>query len=208
MVTRSGIAAAVIITGLACGTTSSNGPCTLTAIGAPCTLDTDCCTGYCWLYEDMITACQQKPGEPQACVDAQGYCTQNRNCCSGLCQNNACFAGADTNSCLSLGSTCIQDDSCCSDNCLNDGMGHTECAPQPQPEGGLTCGLPGSACTMPGSADPTECCFGACGIQSLCIGNGGGGGGTCGGAGAYCQYGTDCCSGQCQTLSGGASSCE
>jgi len=187
---------------------SSNGPCTLTAIGAPCTNDTDCCTGYCELYGDEKTACQEKPADPPACVDAAGYCTQNRNCCSGLCQSNACFGGSDTNSCLSLGSNCIQDDSCCSNNCVNNGMGQQECAPQPQPEGGLDCGLPGAACSMPGEADPTECCFGVCGVLSTCIGTtGGGGGNNCGGSGAPCQYGTDCCSGQCQQLAGGASTC-
>jgi hypothetical protein len=185
---------------LACGSGGSgNGPCTLTAIGAPCNNDTDCCSNYCMLYDDMVTACQAKPGIPQACVDMNGYCTQNRNCCSGLCMNNACFGGAPTGSCLSLGSTCIQDDSCCSNNCVNDGMGNTECATQPQPDSGPTCGFPGSPCSMPGQADPAECCFGGCSPLSTCSG-GTGPGMNCGQAGAYCQFGTDCCSGVCEQL--------
>jgi len=190
---------------IACSS-SGTAPCTLTAIGAPCTLDTDCCSGYCELYEDQTTACQAKPASPQACVDANGYCTQNRNCCSGLCQDNACFGSSGGTSCLALGSSCIQDDSCCSNNCANDGEGNTACTPQPQPDGG-TCGVAGAPCTTPGD-DPSECCFGVCTSESTCAGStSGGGGGNCGGAGTFCRYGSDCCSGQCEETTSGNGSC-
>lgn len=188
---------------------SSNGdaPCALAQVGATCTLDTDCCTGYCQLYEDSTTACQTKPKTPQACVAQGDLCTQNRNCCSGLCDNGTCFGGSGGTSCLSLGSSCIQNDSCCSNECVQDGQGHSDCAPQPQSDGGLNCGLPGAACSTPGE-DPGECCFGLCGPNGQCASGGGGGGGgqNCGQSGAYCKYGSDCCSGQCETLSS-TSSC-
>lgn len=205
---RTAVSLAFFVVALArCSSEGSNGPCTLTAIGAPCTNDTDCCSGYCWLYEDSTTACQTKPATPQACVAASGFCTQDRNCCSGLCDNGSCFGNAGGTSCLSLGSSCIQDDSCCSNDCVDDGQGHTACAPQPQSDGGLNCGLPGAPCTTPGD-DPGECCFGLCGPTGSCAsgGGGGGGGGNCGASGASCRYGSDCCSGQCEQLSS-TSSC-
>ncbi len=188
---------------------SNDGPCTLTAVGAPCNIDTDCCSGYCELYEDTTTACQEKPSTPQACVDSGNYCTQNRNCCSGLCTNNACFGGGPSTSCLELGSGCIQDDSCCSNNCVDDGAGHTACTPQPQSDGGASCGVAGAPCTAPGD-DPTECCFGTCTSQNVCAGSttGGGGGGNCGGSGTFCRYGSDCCSGQCEQVTSGNGACQ
>ena len=181
---------------------SSNGgaqPCTLLAIGKQCINDTDCCTGYCDLEGD-VAACQELPGSYPACQEAGSFCTQNRNCCSGFCDNSACVA--ETASCLSIGSTCIQSDSCCSDNCIGDGNGGTACAPQPVSDSGPGCGLPGTPCSTPGD-DPGECCFGLCGPNSLCAGGGGGGGGggNCGAAGAFCRYGSDCCSGECEQLS-------
>ncbi len=192
--------AAVVV--LARCSSNENGPCTLTPIGATCNTDSECCSSYCMLYGDQTTACQSKPSTPQACVDANGYCTQDRNCCSGLCDNGTCFGGAGGTSCLSIGSSCIQADSCCSNNCVDDGQGHTACAPQPQSDGGLTCGLPGAACSAPG-ADPAECCFGICGPLGSCAsgGGGGGGGGNCAQSGSFCRYGSDCCSGQCEQLS-------
>jgi hypothetical protein len=195
----------VVGTAIGCGD-SSPAACTALGIGAQCNQDSDCCSGYCDL-EDMASFCQQKPAELPACIDADGFCTQDRNCCSGLCQNNACFGGSDTGSCLSLGSSCIQDDSCCSNNCLNDGLGHTACSEQPQPDSGPACGLPGTACSMPGQSDPTECCYGLCDPTGSCAGGTSGGGTNCGKTGAYCMFGSDCCSGQCETLSGGNSSC-
>jgi hypothetical protein len=186
----------------ACGDTSS-GPCTLTAIGAACVKDTDCCSGWCQLY-DTGAYCQAKQNPAPACIDMNGFCTQNRNCCSGLCQNGMCFGGAGGPACLSLGSTCIQNDSCCSNNCVGSTQG-TACAPAPQPDGGLACGLPGAACSHPGQNDPTECCFGPCGLGSVCMGNSGGGGPNCGGLGAACSYGADCCSGQCSQHQTGGS---
>ena len=179
----------------------SNGaqPCNLTQVGAACTNDSDCCSGWCQL-EGTGAYCQTKPKDPVQCVGPGAFCTQDRNCCSGLCQNGSCFGGGGGTSCLSIGSSCIQADSCCSDNCIDDGAGHTACAPQPQPDGG-SCGLIGAACSSPGQPDPSECCFGLCGLSGACAGGGGGGGSNCGQAGASCRYGTDCCSGQCEQLS-------
>lgn len=181
----------------ACGAATDT-PCTLTAIGAQCVSDTDCCSGYCQLY-DVAAYCQTKPKSTQACVGASAFCTQDRNCCSGLCENGSCFAGGGGTSCLSVGSTCIAADSCCTNDCINDGQGHQACAEQPQSDGG-SCGLPGTACTAPGEED-TTCCFGVCGSNSFCIGGGGGGGSNCGQSGAFCRYGSDCCDGQCEKLS-------
>jgi hypothetical protein len=181
-----------------------DGPCTLTAVGASCLNDTDCCTGWCQL-EDNGAYCQAKPKPlPTSCVGPAAFCTQDRNCCSGLCQNGTCFAGGGGTACLSIGSTCSQDDSCCSVNCYPNGKGGMACAPQPQADGGLTCGLPGAPCASPGLEDPAECCFGICGTNGQCAGGTGGGGSNCGGTGAYCKYGTDCCSGQCQQVSNGS----
>lgn len=185
---------------------SADQPCSLTAVGASCMNDTDCCTGWCQLEGDGAY-CQTKPKDPtQACVGDGLFCTQNRNCCSGLCENGSCFAGGGGTSCLSTGSTCLQPDSCCSNLCMDDGKGHTWCAEPPQPDGG-SCGLPGAPCSAPGAPDPADCCFGLCGPDGTCAsGGGGGGGGNCGQAGASCRYGSDCCSGQCEQLSS-TSSC-
>jgi hypothetical protein len=196
---RRALAFLASIVALAACSSGGDQTCTLTAIGASCMNDTDCCSGYCQL-EGNGAYCQQKPKTPQACVGPTGFCTQDRNCCSGLCQNGACFSGGGGSSCLSIGSTCLQPDSCCSVNCIPDGLGGTACAPQPQPDGG-SCGLPGTGCSAPGQDDPGECCFGLCGFDSTCAGGGGGGGPNCGGSGAFCRYGTDCCSGQCEQLS-------
>jgi hypothetical protein len=42
-----------------------------------------------------------------------------------------------------------------------------------------------------------------CGPDGTCASGstGGGGGGNCGQAGAFCRYGSDCCSGECEQLS-------
>jgi hypothetical protein len=192
----------LVLGALACGT-ASNAPCTLTAIGAQCINDSDCCSNYCDL-EGTAAYCQQKPTLYPACVDADLFCTQGRNCCSGLCKNGTCFGGGGGTSCVSIGSTCIQDNSCCSDNCIENGQGGYACAPQPQPDGGLMCGPPGAACSDPGAADPTECCFGNCDLTSVCGGGGPGGGGNCGQPGAFCTYGSDCCSGECEQVTSGS----
>ena len=199
------VAAALLFGSFILASCSSSGqqPCTLTAIGEPCLNDTDCCTGYCQLEGDGAY-CQTKPGQEPACVGPSGFCTQDRNCCSGLCENGACFAGGGGGSCLEIGSSCLQADSCCSVSCLSDGQGHTACAQQPQAEGGPSCGLAGAPCSMPGSPDPTECCFGLCSAIGTCSGGGGGGGGNCYGAGASCTYGSDCCSGVCEKVSSGS----
>jgi hypothetical protein len=181
---------------------SSDAPCTLTAVGQSCTFDTDCCTGWCQL-EDQGSYCQTKPKNPPTCQGDTLFCTQDRNCCSGYCKDNACFAGGGGTSCLSIGSTCLQPTSCCSVNCVPNGQGGMACAPQPQGDGGLACGLPGATCTLPGEEDPSECCFGICSSTGKCAGGTGGGGSNCGGSGAQCKYGTDCCSGQCQQVSNG-----
>lgn len=195
---RAFLLVASVLVAAACSS-GGDAPCTLLAVGAQCTNDTDCCTGNCQLEGDTA-ACQTMPKTPPFCVLGGSFCTQDRNCCSDICQNGTCF---DTGAaCLSLGSSCIQNDSCCSNDCISDGKGHTECAPQPQPDGGVSCGLPGTPCSTPGD-DPGECCFGLCGIDLLCEngGGGGGGGGNCGQAGSYCRYGSECCSGQCEQLS-------
>lgn len=195
----------VILLAAACGNDPTSAPCTLTPIGASCLSDTDCCSGWCQLYESAAY-CQVKPGVAPACISAGGLCTQNRNCCEGLCQNGLCF-GSTGPACLELGSSCIQDDSCCSNDCMSDGLGHTACATPPQTEGGPTCGLPGSPCTLPGQPDPSECCFGVCGSNNACAGGGGGGGTNCGPAGSFCRYGSDCCSSICEQSSNGSGSC-
>jgi hypothetical protein len=192
----------VVTVGIAACGNGGNAPCTLTAVGAQCINDSDCCTGYCDL-EGTAAYCQQPPAEPAVCVDADLFCTQSRNCCSGLCKNQACFGGIAMTSCVSIGSTCIEDDSCCSDNCIETGQGTNACAPQPQPDGGLNCGVPGAACSAPGQSDPSECCFGVCDPTSLCGGGGGGNGGNCGASGSFCEYGSDCCSGQCEQVTSG-----
>jgi len=193
----------VFAVAVACGNTSSNGPCTLTAIGAQCISDTDCCSGYCDL-EGTAAYCQAKPQEFPACIDADGFCTQNRNCCSGLCKSGSCFGGTQVTSCLSVGSTCLQNDSCCTDNCIGDGQGHTLCATQPVSDA-AACGLPGVSCSNPGASDPAECCFGVCDLTSLCGGGTTGGGQNCGQAGSFCTYGSDCCSSVCQQSTSGSS---
>lgn len=184
---------------LAVAACSSGGdlPCALLAVGAQCSADTDCCTGYCDLEGD-VAACQKKPANLPACVGVNAFCTQDRNCCSGFCTNNACTATIA--SCLSLGSGCVQNDSCCSNYCRDDGEGHTACTPQPGLDGG-TCGMPGAPCSTPGP-DPDECCFVVCGADGTCSGGNAsdGGGPTCGAAGAFCRYGSDCCSGECEQL--------
>ncbi len=167
--------------------------CSLTGVGHECTQDSDCCTGYCLLYEDAAY-CQAKPAVEQACVTDQNFCTQNRNCCSGLCDNNLCFGNG--NQCLELGSACTDSNSCCTGYCLNDN-GFGGCAFPPVGDGGLGCALGGQAC-----GQASDCCFGLCLPQGVCATpTGGGDGGTnCGQSGAYCRYGSDCCSNQCQKL--------
>ena len=188
---------------LAACSSGGDQPCTLTQVGHACQQDTECCTGYCML-EGSGAYCQAKPATPQACVGTSGFCTQDRNCCSGLCQSGQCFGGGVSTSCLAIGSPCSAADSCCSVNCVADGQGGAACAPQPQPDGGLNCGLPGAACSLPGEADPSECCFGICGSNGQCAGTtGGGGGSNCKGTGGYCQYGADCCSQICEKVSSG-----
>jgi hypothetical protein len=202
-------AASFVVVAVFLSRCSSGGdaPCGLLSLGAQCVNDTDCCSGYCDLEGTSAdsAACQEKPKVAQQCVDATDFCTQNRNCCSGLCENNACFGTGAGTACLEIGSSCIQADSCCSDNCVDDGEGHTACTPQPQPDGGVTCGVAGAPCTTPGD-DPGECCFGLCSTEGTCAGStggGGGGGGNCGGAGSFCRYGSDCCSGQCEQVTNG-----
>src|ERR1700690_446301 len=89
----------------ACGD-ASNQPCTLLQVGATCNLDSDCCTSYCQV-EGTGAYCQAKPKVLPACADVDEFCTQDRNCCSGLCENQQCFGGGPGTSCLEIGSTCI-----------------------------------------------------------------------------------------------------
>jgi hypothetical protein len=182
---------------------NDNQPCTLTQIGAQCLNDAECCTGYCMIEGDAAY-CQAKPKVYPACADVAAFCTQDRNCCSGLCEGGQCFGGGVVAACLALGSSCTQADSCCSVNCVPDGNGGTACAPQPQGDGGLSCGLPGAPCTQPGQTDPAECCFGVCGSNGQCAGGTTGGNNpNCKGSGGYCQYGSDCCSQTCEKVSSG-----
>jgi len=177
-----------------------NQPCTLTQVGSSCLNDVECCTGFCQL-EGEGAYCQAK-AQP-VCVGTGSFCTEDSHCCSGLCISNQCFAGSVSTSCLALGSACPQSDSCCSNNCVGDGKGGLACSSQPVSDGG-SCGLPGTACSNPGESDPSECCFGVCGSNSLCAGGStGGGGSNCRGGGGYCQYGGDCCSGVCEKVSNG-----
>jgi hypothetical protein len=184
----------------ACGQTAS-GPCTLTGIGSACTLDSDCCSGYCQLY-DQAAYCQAKPKVEPACIDATGFCTQNRNCCSGLCQNGACFGGSPQTSCLAQASTCIDNSSCCSNNCVYS-QGVQDCLPSPVADGGLNCAMPGDGC-----GQASDCCFGLCGTNGTCTAppSGGNPGPNCGQSGSFCRYGSECCSGRCVQLTS-TSSC-
>jgi len=190
---------ALIVLG-ACGQTAA-GPCTLTAIGSACTNDSDCCSGYCQLY-DNAAYCQDKPTVPPACVDANHFCTQDSNCCSGLCQNGACFGGSPQTSCLAQASVCIDNSSCCSNNCVYE-QGVQTCLPSPLADGGYDCLMPGQGC-----GQASDCCFPVCQSDGTCATpqSGGNPGPNCGQTGSFCRYGSDCCSGRCVQLTS-TSSC-
>jgi hypothetical protein len=176
---------------VACSAQQTSGPCTLTPKGHECFADSECCTGYC-LLQGTGSYCQDKPANTPACVAPQGFCTQNRNCCAGLCQANVCFGNLPpSGSCLQIGSECIDASGCCSNNCQMGSLGLTVCVSPTRPIDAGSCNAGGTQCTL-----PEECCTGVC-VANVCAGSNPNPT-NCGKSGATCRYGTDCCSKQCE----------
>lgn len=112
------------------------------------------------------------------CVHDGERCTNDIDCCSGLCDRSVCQSAALT--CASAGDPCTTTTSCCSLVCGADGR----CAPQ-------DCHASGASCVS-----NADCCSSLCGSignsERACIAADG-----CRPIGDSCAYGPDCCSGHC-----------
>ncbi len=118
-----------------CGTLT--GPCYTN--GQSCFAGSDCCSGYCGSNRTcQATACVQDS-------PVKGACTQNAQCCSGLCQGG--FCQPLTNVCRGSGNACAANTDCCSKSCV-----------------GGTCSSAVSFCrqTSDSCFDNSECCSGKC----------------------------------------------
>jgi len=82
------------------------------ASGGSCTADGDCCSGlFCYNFTYAPWTC--KP--PQA---DGAFCTDNRQCQSGVCEDYQCVSQR----CASTGSTCSSDGDCCAGSFCDPGV--------------------------------------------------------------------------------------
>lgn len=132
-------------------------------------------------------------GDGGSCVDDEAPCSLNEECCSGLCEDEAC--SPLNNACKTSGNSCQRSDDCCSGLCA----GGT-CSPASS-----YCSQEGDSCQVGG-----DCCSGTCLIVGDHLQ------GTCdavpqgpsncskGIAGSLCDDCNDCCSRVCAEYGDGA----
>lgn len=184
-------------------------------VGAPCTSQLPCCEG--------MGPCDKTTGRCGGvfCREADAACSNNFECCSGLCRNSMCAAEV----CAANGFPCESHDECCSEFCDLAKGGECSDSPcgligQPCSDASPCCEANGGVCYVPegavtGVCSPCEgklpnendcgsddqCCSGYCSPQIFQCAN------SCGGVGDPCEVGEDCCEGICMNGQCDASGC-
>lgn len=181
--------------------------------GEPCSLADSCCSGLCLPDAEGVLLC----GGGETCAEADGFCTEDEDCCDAVLGCNSVNRCADEpgGECLPNDDICETDEECCSTlcECIDEACSERRCAERidcaptfHECDSDLDCCddvciiVPGEsvgaclpACVEEGgtcTAD-SDCCEGYCGSDNTCqppLGE-------CAEEGESCDVIDDCCRG-------------